>query len=571
MRYKLNIQGFAKPEIGQNISITINGTKYTFAANSLSENATWGENTIRNNFYTISNNKVLYTDGTIIQYNGTDVLPTDVVSKDNAYTTRANEPSTGTIKFGSTAPTKYYLGNKAVDRIYMGTVLLYKKAIVYTITANLANCTANSDNPITIEENGGAILYYTANEGYELPDGVELTNVGSYNWDKATGKLVIARPSGNVTIKIIAKQSMPQLATPQNVSVENTTLSFDEVENAESYEVFVDNVSIGSYQIPKIKVYGVTGLGESSPTLTRTDDNIGLTQDSQELHDFFIANEDVIDSNGNHFVQLKKFFVKILGSDYVTGYQVSHTKIDDSYILCPMFYDKDGNEIDYAYYGKYKGYIANNKLYSQSGKTPTYSTTIDNFMTYARNNGSNEYHAIDWATAFTAQIMFMIVYANTKYDAFFTCRGYGSMTGDGGTISTFLGIEDMVGNGHEMLINVSKESGGNRFYYKDYIGDWTSGVITSGNYFSGGSGNSGYQSKHLYNTDKPIVTMFPSELNGSETTFYCDYYIYLKYGSLLYWGSIRDSAGGLFYLYNNPKWNEINNSLGSRLCAKKLI
>lgn len=164
------------------------------------------------------------------------------------------EPTTGTIKFGSTAPTKYYFGNKAVDRIYMGTVLLYKKAIVYTITANLANCTANSDNPITIEENGGAILYYTANEGYELPDGVELTNVGSYNWDKSTGKLVIARPNGNVTIKIVAKQSMPQLSTPQNVSVENTTLSFDEVANATEYEVFVDNVSIGSYSKPSYKL-----------------------------------------------------------------------------------------------------------------------------------------------------------------------------------------------------------------------------------------------------------------------------------------------------------------------------
>lgn len=139
------------------------------------------------------------------------------------------EPTTGTVKFGTTAPTKYYLGSKAVDRIYMGTVLLYKKAIVYTITANLANCTANSDNPITIEENGGAILYYTANTGYELPDGVELTNVGSYNWDKTTGKLVIARPSGNVTIKIVAKQTMTQLATPQNISVENTILSFDEM------------------------------------------------------------------------------------------------------------------------------------------------------------------------------------------------------------------------------------------------------------------------------------------------------------------------------------------------------
>ena len=118
----------------------------------------------------------------------------------------------------------------------------------YTITTNLSNCGGNAENATTIQYGGGAILYFTANTGYELPDGVELTNVGSYNWNKETGKLVIAKPSGNVTIKIEAEQTMTQLATPQNVSVEDTTLSFDEVENAEEYEIFVDNVSIGSYQ-----------------------------------------------------------------------------------------------------------------------------------------------------------------------------------------------------------------------------------------------------------------------------------------------------------------------------------
>lgn len=593
MRYKINIQNFAPAMAKVTINFDSNITKVVLTIDEqIYEWTTSGQESdylalFDGTDYTF---EVTLNDGYVLdtvtllgnEQQGTLKSKTDnsfIITAGSgaigniALTSKQVTPTTGTIKFGSANPTKYYLENKAVDRIYMGTVLLYKKAIVYTITANLANCTANSDNPITIEENGGAILYYTANEGYELPDGVELTNVGSYNWDKATGKLVIARPSGNVTIKIVAKQSMPQLATPQNVAVENTTLSFDEVENATEYEIFVDNVSIGSYQVPKIKVYGITGLGESSPTLTRTDDNVGLTQDSQELHDFFVANEDVTDSNGNHFVQLKKFFVKILGTDYVTGYQVSHTKIDDSYILCPMFYDKDGNEIDYAYYGKYKGYVTSNKLYSQAGKTPTYSTTIDNYMTYARNNGSNEYYAIDWATAFTAQIMFMIVYANTKYDAFFTYRTYGATTGNGETSSTFLGIEDMVGNGYEMLINVSKQSGGSRFYYKDYIGDWASGAITSGNYFDGAPTSSGYQSKHLYNVDKLIATMFPSELNGSTTTFYCDSYTYNGTIQLVDWGAYDANSGGagLFHLGFSLAWSLINSSYGSRLCAKKLI
>lgn len=270
MRYNLNIQGFAGP-IGY--SITVNSEDFTINRTRDDIATTWEMDASANtDLYSIDNNLVVWNDGTILQYNGVDVLPTDYIEND-AYTTRANDPTTGTVKFGSAAPTKYYLGNKAVDRIYMGTVLLYKKAIVYTITANLANCTANSDNPITIEENGGAILYYTANTGYELPDGVELTNVGSYNWDKATGKLVIARPSGNVTIKIVAKQTMTQLATPQNVSVENTTLSFDEVENAEEYEVFVDNTSIGSYQVSKGETWLLNDNLNTATALEKTEIN----------------------------------------------------------------------------------------------------------------------------------------------------------------------------------------------------------------------------------------------------------------------------------------------------------
>ena len=38
---------------------------------------------------------------------------------------------------------------------------------------------------------------------------------------------------------------LTQLATPQNVSADGTTVRWDAVENATSYEVFADNNSIG--------------------------------------------------------------------------------------------------------------------------------------------------------------------------------------------------------------------------------------------------------------------------------------------------------------------------------------
>ena len=42
-------------------------------------------------------------------------------------------------------------------------------------------------------------------------------------------------------------ESAPQLDAPTNVSVSRTEASFDPVENAESYEFFVDGTSIGTY------------------------------------------------------------------------------------------------------------------------------------------------------------------------------------------------------------------------------------------------------------------------------------------------------------------------------------
>ena len=42
-------------------------------------------------------------------------------------------------------------------------------------------------------------------------------------------------------------ESGPQLDTPTNLAVDGTTVEFDEVTNAESYEIFADGVTIGEY------------------------------------------------------------------------------------------------------------------------------------------------------------------------------------------------------------------------------------------------------------------------------------------------------------------------------------
>ncbi|MDY5645515.1 MAG: hypothetical protein SPF22_00690 [Candidatus Onthovivens sp.] len=142
--------------------------------------------------------------------------------------------------------------NVVVNRTLVGEKYYYFKPYtilgLYTITTTLTNCTGASANATKIQENGDLTLTFTANSGYELPTGVSVTNVTSYNWNKATGVLAISKPTGDVAIEIVAVSALPQLTTPTNVAVTDTTLTFDEVANATSYEVFVDNVSIGTVE-----------------------------------------------------------------------------------------------------------------------------------------------------------------------------------------------------------------------------------------------------------------------------------------------------------------------------------
>ena len=58
---------------------------------------------------------------------------------------------------------------------------------------------------------------------------------------KGTGDYISSDPSNAVTYT-----NQEQLATPQNVSTDGTTVSWDEVENATSYEIFADGTSIGT-------------------------------------------------------------------------------------------------------------------------------------------------------------------------------------------------------------------------------------------------------------------------------------------------------------------------------------
>lgn len=87
--------------------------------------------------------------------------------------------STGTIKFGSATPTKYYLGSKEVDKIYIGNILLYKKASVPTgetwvLNDNISPARALEKTEINFTSNNTqytALQYRRSTLGYYTADG----------------------------------------------------------------------------------------------------------------------------------------------------------------------------------------------------------------------------------------------------------------------------------------------------------------------------------------------------------------------------------------------------------------
>ena len=325
-------------------------------------------------------------------------------------------------------------------------------------------------------------------------------------------------------------------------------------------------------------IFGISGVGSSSPTLTRIRRNEGLTPTSDDIIDFFVDNLDVTDSLGNHFVKLKKFYVCITEeSDGTLTYKLSHYKVNSNFFLNPYFKDKDGNEIDYAYYGKYKGYVSSSKLCSKSGVTPTYSTTIDNFRTYARNNSAN-YHQTDWPAVFTAQIMCMVAYATTQAENILSYRSYGATTGAGTQI---FGIEDLIGNGYEAVdgvcFNGATALSSCSVAWDDKISDYKATTTTNQTTLSGASGSYNnwiYITKMYYVSGKPALSIFPKIAgSGSATTYYCDA-IYFSNSTQrsVWWGANgANSYYGLFCLNCDNSWTYTDSVFGSRLHSKSLL
>lgn len=208
-----------------NVSITITGVadtvmisgKYTFAdtltapASMISEDVTFSASL--NNFTgqctnislmpsTGAMNFTQSTGDTVLVYNFTTNTWSDLPSK--------------TIDFGATPIS-------ISSAFYTWLEANAHQTKNYNITNTLTSVTANADNVTTIEENSSAILRFTADTGYTLPDSITVTGA-TYTWNKVAGTVSISNPTADVNITIVGtKPSAEYVQTGSTVRITNAT------------------------------------------------------------------------------------------------------------------------------------------------------------------------------------------------------------------------------------------------------------------------------------------------------------------------------------------------------------
>lgn len=150
-----------------------------------------------------------------------------------------------------------------------------KKASDFASTTDLANETTARQNADALKQDKNIVLYDTlvsnwvadttySSYGYKADitiTGITVSDIGIISFAQAevmTGNYcgvcstsantltIYSRVNTSITIPtIIISKSERELPAPTNLTVSNSSVTFDEVPNAEKYEAFIDGVSIG--------------------------------------------------------------------------------------------------------------------------------------------------------------------------------------------------------------------------------------------------------------------------------------------------------------------------------------
>ena len=344
--------------------------------------------------------------------------------------------------------------------------------------------------------------------------------------------------------------------------------------------------------------FGVSGLSQSTPALTRTDDSANFTWTKNSSTGIITSDFDSyfnferVTHSGSTFVRIPKMYFKrtadtIQLSNYAqTGFSVH-----------PCFLNESGNENDYYDVGCYKAVNQSNVMKSVSGVSATGSVSLTNWRTYARanNTGSDrQYFVEDMRYLSLLWMLWMVVFADRQTENIMGTSWYsysGATTGNTDSLVNnsltypisicaqgptthsfkFYGIEDVVSAGREWIDGVAFVDATIKVSMKP--SEYVSSTFTNYTDLSyARPSTSGNITEMGLDSNLPAI-MYPSATDGTSTytTYYCDREYYGSGTVALCFGASYFGANfGVFYCSGGNDFSYTNDDIRSRLCSQPL-
>lgn len=242
-------------------------------------------------------------------------------------------------------------------------------------------------------------------------------------------------------------------------------------------------------------------------------------------------------------------------------------------------YNVDGTfkHVPRSLVGAYKAYMTGNKLYSRSGVHPTVSKSSNDFDGYASARGQG-YQRIDFQQHCVIAFMLYAKYGNRNLQAVLGAGGAVS-----GSSATTTGTSNSTGNADTQNETSKYACGLGLEGVFGGIYEWVKGVEINNRVWTitdpeGGTrqvnaGTSDGWITHVAAENGPYFDMVPTEVGGSETTHYSDYYWQTSGGPLVLARSCggSDPYGGVAYAYAFDDASYTSSYYGSRLAFRGVI
>ena len=375
---------------------------------------------------------------------------------------------------------------------------------------------------------------------------------------------------------------------PGWASLSAKTYEITIVAKADGYRDSEPSATVSVTKTAQAQIWGVSGLGNSDPTLTRTYDNVGKTYSINSAAgtittDFDTEfNFETVVQDGNTMIKIPTFYKRFdtITNNQITAFSMSKTKVNDDFVPYPCFVKQDGSGdiMDYILVSKGKATGTSSKATCVSGESPLTALTRAQMRTAARANGTG-WQQFDWMVLQLLRDLFCVVFATTDSQSIFSGRttdfSEAASVGNTWNISTpcgwnastmqnrFFGIEDIFGNVNDWCDGVTfSDSVVYSTVNPSLFSDVTSNMINSGTRAT----SSGYISKLNYSTAQPFMN-YVSAANGSENTYYGDKSAYVSSGVVfLVGGGWRNGArAGLWCSSGDDGASSFYSNVGGRL------